>query len=601
MNRTLLSLFVLVAACSSAPRPVPSGPVEPSEPLLDPHAIAERMTEAADRQLARTAPEDAWKQAVFQAALIELGELTGNPRYQAAVRAAGEAKGWAAPGALAYLGLFERDRDRRMARPALEAFDALCAATPKKPAASAPEQASILAALALATETTGRVRYRDCALQLGWPKVDDSAGSARALLTSALLARAVALGVKHAPLPAGDARARWLALARGPRPEGAEASAAFLLAGSEAYRLVLLEGSRAATVMLGNPLEQPRFVETAELPWPPLARLLGAVPGDPIVVIDARTGRILLSQLLDEDGDSMAEKLLVSVSLLASERRPLEVRRLARPYRPELPAIRAYGRFVPEAHDDFAWENDRVAFRVYGPAIERQHMSSGIDVWAKRIRDPVIDRWYQHEDYHHDRGEGLDFYRVGPSRGCGGLGLWNGQHLDTSRNFKRSRLVAGGPVRVAFELDYDAWGPAGALVTETKRISLDLGQNLSRIESRFAVVGAPRPLPVAVGVVRRGEGTVARDEPTTWLSYVEPPQGSSGQIGCGVLGLETATFVESGEHYLLVHQQASDRPFVYYAGAYWSKAPDFRQPDEWSVYLAGFSRRAGAPITVELP
>jgi unsaturated rhamnogalacturonyl hydrolase len=108
-------------------------------------------------------------------------------------------------------------------------------------------------------------------------------------------------------------------------------------------------------------------------------------------------------------------------------------------------------------------------------------------------------------------------------------------------------------------------------------------------------------LPVAVGVVRRGEGTVARDEPTTWLSYVEPPQGSSGQIGCGVLGLETATFVESGEHYLLVHQQASDRPFVYYAGAYWSKAPDFRQPDEWSVYLAGFSRRAGAPITVELP
>ena len=27
----------------------------------------------------------------------------------------------------------------------------------------------------------------------------------------------------------------------------------------------------------------------------------------------------------------------------------------------------AFGRFVPEREDDFAWENDKVAFRVYGP------------------------------------------------------------------------------------------------------------------------------------------------------------------------------------------------------------------------------------------
>jgi unsaturated rhamnogalacturonyl hydrolase len=274
------------------------------------------------------------------------------------------------------------------------------------------------------------------------------------------------------------------------------------------------------------------------------------------------------------------------------------VRRLAPPFRPARPAFRAYGRFVPEAKDDFAWENDRVAFRVYGPAIEPQHVSSGIDVFAKRVREPVIDRWYRQADLHHDRGEGLDFYQVGPSRGCGGLGLWDGQRLETSRNFRRWRVLADGPVRVAFQLDYDAWGPASARVTESKRISLDLGQNLSRIEVRFGVAGPPRPLPVAVGVVRRGEGTLARDEPTSWLSYVEPPQGDSGQIGCGVIGPDTARFVESPQHYLLVRDHPSNRPFVYYAGAYWSKGPDFRQPDEWGVYLAAFSRRASAPIVV---
>ena len=103
-------------------------------------------------------------------------------------------------------------------------------------------------------------------------------------------------------------------------------------------------------------------------------------------------------------------------------------------------------------------------------------------------------------------------------------------------------------------------------MTTTKRISLDLGQNLSRIETRFAVAGAARSLPVAVGIVRRGEGSLVRDEPTTWLSYVEPPQGESGQIGCGVLGPETVRFVESPQHYLLVRDHPSDRPFVYYAG-----------------------------------
>jgi hypothetical protein len=117
---------------------------------------------------------------------------------------------------------------------------------------------------------------------------------------------------------------------------------------------------------------------------------------------------------------------------------------------------------------------------------------------------------------------------------------------------------------------------------------------------RFGVAGPPRPLPVAVGVVRRGEGTLARDEPTTWLSYVEPPQGESGQIGCGVIGPDTVHFVESPQHYLLVRDHPSNRPFVYYAGAYWSKGPDFRAPDEWAVYLAAFSRRAGAPIVVSL-
>jgi hypothetical protein len=635
-----LAALLLVGACAAHPPPAPA-PATTSAEDLDPRAVLEQMTAAAERELARAAPADTWQDAAFLTALLELGELTGSARYQAIVRGVGEPREWQyGPLALPYLTLFRRDRDRRMGKPTFDAFDRLCDPAQGQTLPDAPpERALTLAALTLATDVIGRPRYRECASRMfaskapgpgqGWMLFavtrlleDDPAARERyeavfQQLTSGhpmgdldgpgridaldLRALAAALNRGYASASApneSNLRRAWRSLAGPLRPETRESTAAFILAGAEIFRLTLFEHSRAQTVTLSNPLAQPRFIETAEIPWAPLARALGAVPGDPIVVLDARTGQFLPSQLLDENGDALAEKLLVSLTLSGNESRPIAVRRLARPFRPAVPAVRAHGRFVPEAQDDFAWENDRVAFRVYGPANEPRHLSSGIDVWGKRVREPVIERWYRQPDVHTDRGEGLDFYQVGPSRGCGGLGLWDGQHLETSRNFRRWRLIADGPVRVLFQLDYDAWGPAASRVTESKRISLDLGQNLSRIEVRFGVSGAPRTLPVAVGVVRRGEGTVVRDEPTTWLSYVEPPQGDSGQIGCGVLGPDTVHFVESPQHYLLVRDHPSNRPFVYYAGAYWSKGPDFRQPDEWAVYLAAFSRRVSAPITV---
>ena len=55
---------------------------------------------------------------------------------------------------------------------------------------------------------------------------------------------------------------------------------------------------------------------------------------------------------------------------------------------------RAYARLVPERKDDLAWENDKVAFRVYGPALRSGPEDSGIDVWCKRVARPVIDKWY---------------------------------------------------------------------------------------------------------------------------------------------------------------------------------------------------------------
>ncbi len=45
-------------------------------------------------------------------------------------------------------------------------------------------------------------------------------------------------------------------------------------------------------------------------------------------------------------------------------------------------------RFVPERMDDFAFENDKVAFRVYGPALKNSQENNGTDCWLKRVDYP---------------------------------------------------------------------------------------------------------------------------------------------------------------------------------------------------------------------
>lgn len=45
------------------------------------------------------------------------------------------------------------------------------------------------------------------------------------------------------------------------------------------------------------------------------------------------------------------------------------------------------GKQYPERVDDIAWENDRTAYRVYGPALQRTgEQAFGIDVWLKTLR-----------------------------------------------------------------------------------------------------------------------------------------------------------------------------------------------------------------------
>lgn len=251
---------------------------------------------------------------------------------------------------------------------------------------------------------------------------------------------------------------------------------------------------------------------------------------------------------------------------------------------------RAFARHVPERLDDVAWENDRVGFRVYGPALERREKTgSGVDVWAKSTRALVIDRWYKSGDYHTDHGEGLDFYSVGQGRGCGGLGIWNGRSLDVSRVWEDFKIRESGPDRASIELTYAPWTSGDRKVWESRRVTLEAGSNLNRIES---TIGSDRPgeLIVGVGISKRVGDVAVLDRGRGLLSCWGPMGGHDGRIACGVLvdPASVVDLVEAPGDRLVLVRVTPGKPFVYYAGAGWSRSGDFPTTESWDRYLRAY-------------
>jgi hypothetical protein len=242
------------------------------------------------------------------------------------------------------------------------------------------------------------------------------------------------------------------------------------------------------TVKATNPLPLARASQTIELSAKDLAPL-GETDLTKIHVRDA-TGKDVLSQAVDTDYDDFhkADIVIFQADFAPGETKTFTVVS-GKKVEYAKSDFRAYGRFVRERFDDFAWENDLIAHRTYGKALETWKgeplTSSAIDVWSKRVPQMVIDEWYMVDNYHADAGEGFDDYSAGATRGCGGTGLWDAGRLWVSRNFVDSRTLANGPIRVMFELVYDAFDVNGKKVAEVKRITLDAGSQLDRFQSFF--------------------------------------------------------------------------------------------------------------------
>jgi hypothetical protein len=255
-------------------------------------------------------------------------------------------------------------------------------------------------------------------------------------------------------------------------------------------------------------------------------------------------------------------------------------------------------KYIPQRKDDIAWENDRIAHRIYGPALEvSEPTGSGIDVWVKSVRYPIIDKWYKADNYHEDHGEGLDFYGVGHSRGCGGLGVWDGKVLSVSGHWKSYEIKKTGGDRTVFIVKYAPWKlPDGHEVSESRTFTLEKGSNLTRLESVFTS-DLPE-LTIGIGIAKRATGKNTfgeffKNSENGIMAYWESENLDHGYIGLAVVidPKRIAGFAEDKLNNLLLVKVKPGEPLVYRSGACWSKGLDFHSFDEWKSYL---EKEAGA-------
>ena len=289
---------------------------------------------------------------------------------------------------------------------------------------------------------------------------------------------------------------------------------------------------------------------------------------------------------------------------------------------PRQPKIYVYGRQYPERVDDIAWENDRTAYRIYGPALQRnKERAFGVDVWVKNTPDLEVEKRYVTElsnhsaiealkkegktqealdmeeatTYHFDHGYGLDCYKVGPTLGGGAPALMDNGELVLPYCYRDYQILDNGPLRFTVRVDYNPTSIGkDKNIVEHRIISLDKGSNFNRCTVWYDGLTEKRDL--AAGIVVHPEDTETMHLASNMALYADPtdnPTKQNFQIFVGLLfpeGIDYTRYLYTEQdrqngnagHVIGVKSYTPGTRFTYYFGSAWSKN-DVRTFDEWKL------------------
>lgn len=353
------------------------------------------------------------------------------------------------------------------------------------------------------------------------------------------------------------------------------------------------------TIEVTNPTSIDRENEMVELAWETVQQKLSLSAGETIIVTGDNGQQLPYQLVTSETGNE--ETLIFPVSLQAGKTTSFQIVT----GEPSIFAPLVYGRLVPERKDDFAWENNRSAFRVYGPALKATgEISNGMDFWAKKTESLVIDKWYKDDlagvaSYHEDHGEGLDFYKVGRTLGLGMTAPVNNDTLCLGDNFVTAEILDNGPLRITFKLTYDPYEAGGETVNEIRFISLDAYRHFNKVTNVFKVEG--NELTVATGIVmEKDKSDITFGDNSGIIAYETPADKVNGTIYTAAIhpGGFKDVKVANG-HILGLNNYQPGTSYSYYAGGGWSKA-GFDSFDAWIRFVKQEKEKIDQPLIIQI-
>ena len=384
---------------------------------------------------------------------------------------------------------------------------------------------------------------------------------------------------------------------------------------------------KVVEITISNPSTTDRTNEITEITSDAITKLKGET-----FIISDNTGSQVPYQITYDN------KIIFPVSVKGGENVTYKIT----PGTPEAFKTIACGKQYPERVDDIAWENDRIAFRTYGPALQATgEKAYGCDIWVKCVSEPIVDMRYKTEldpetrakiaelrktdpkaaqqlsesvSYHIDHGNGLDYYKVGPTLGAGVSALMVNDTIIYPWCYKTQEVLDNGPLRFTVKLEFNPLAVKGdTAVVETRLITLDAGSHLNRTAVSYS--NLKESLPIVTGIVlHEPDGAVVADAAGGYMTYVDPTTGpDNGKIFMGaafpavVKEAKTVLFpIEEKKmrnnadgHVLVVSDYEPGADYVYYWGFAWDRA-DIKTAEAWNRYMADFAQNVRNPMTVSI-
>lgn len=385
------------------------------------------------------------------------------------------------------------------------------------------------------------------------------------------------------------------------------------------------------TVTVTNDLSFDR-AEMVEVPISEVAKKVQLIDEEQYIVLDAEGNQVAYQITYDDN-------LLFPVNVKAGDKAVYTVA-VGEPIEAE-PLV--YGRHYPERVDDIAWENDRTAYRAYGPALQAKgERAFGYDAWVKRVPGLVVEQRYANElnpdtqaeiarlrkerkydeanelyhsvSYHVDHGNGLDCYKVGPTLGCGTAALMQGDAILYPYCWKEYEILENGPLRFTVKLTYNPLVVGKDTVIETRTISLAQGSQLNKTVVSYA--GLTKAAPVATGLVIHPENPTAYvlEGDKGYIAYADLTDNvnnGNGIIYVGAVMPEKVTEAKAqmfadkeakergaSGHVLAISNYKPETEYSYYWGSGWSKY-GFDSMEAWTTYLDRYAQSVRKPLKVE--